>query len=169
MKRARMKESMQNDSRIIRSSERVAESGFTLLETAIAFTIMLIIGLASTALFLYANSYNSGAAERALAVAVAKQRMELLRNVAYDDALLTVPTGQTTATSTITVSNGGKNYTVTKTVDIVNNNCTAGLPCDSSKRITLTVTPQDSNPLWGATPVTLVTFRSSLGAGPYIK
>lgn len=164
-----MRDSMHNDSHVMRPTARASESGFTLLETAIAFTIMLIIGLASTALFLYANSYNSGATDRALAVAVAKQQMEQLRNVTYTDALLTVPSGQTSVTSSTTVSNGGKNYTVSKTVEIISNNCTAGLPCDTSKRITLTVTPQDSNPIWGATPVTLVTLRSSLSTGPYIK
>lgn len=164
-----MKDRMHNDSQIKRAGERAGESGFTLLETAIAFTIMLIIGLASTALFLYANSYNSGATDRALAVAVAKQQMEQLRNVSYTDTLLTVPSGQTSVTTTATISNGGKSYSVTRKIELVSANCTTGLPCDSSKRITLTVTPQDSNPLWGATPVTLVALRSSLGAGPYIK
>jgi Tfp pilus assembly protein PilV len=161
-----MKDRMRNNSRITTQREHDYERGFTLLETAIAFTIMLVVGLAATSLFLYANSYNSGATDRALAMAVAKQQMEQLRNVQFDDALLTVPSGSTTVTSSSTVSNGGKNYTVSKTVDLVAANCTS---CDASKRIIITVTPQDSNPLWGATPVTIVTLRTALGVGPYIK
>lgn len=160
-----MKESIHNNCQTKPGCSAREQDGFTLLETAIAFTIMLVVGLAASSLFLYANSYNSGATERALSIAVAKQQMEQLRNVAFDDASLTVPSGSTTTTATSTVSNGGKNYSVSKTIDVVAANCTG---CTKTKRITITVTPQDSNPLWGATPVTIVTLRSALGTGPYI-
>lgn len=157
MKRT-MKENVSNRPTQKRASTRRTESGFTLLETAIAFSIMLIVGLATTGLFLYANGYNSGAADRALAISVAKQQMEQLRNVAFTDSLLNVTSGVDT-----TVSNGGKNYTVTKKVESMST-CTG---CQAAKKITITVTPQDSNPLWGATPVTVVSIRASATTGPY--
>jgi len=138
---------------------RPAQSGFTLLETAIAFSIMLIVALATTGLFLYANGYNSGASDRALAISVAKQQMEQLRNVAFTDSLMAVTS---TATST-TVSNGGKNYTVSKMIEAMST-CTG---CNAARKITITVTPQDSNPIWGATPVVVVSIRASSTTGSY--
>lgn len=141
------------------------ERGFTLLETAIAFVIMFVVGLAATSLFLYANTYNSGASDRALAVAVARQQMEQLRQVGFSDSMLTIATGSTSATTNVTVSNGGKNYSVARTVEW-STTCTG---CNAAKRITVTVTPQDTNPRWGATPVELVSIRSSLSMGPYFK
>ena len=167
MERAGIKKDyMGNDYQLAKRHERRAhEQGFTLLETAIAFTIMLVVGLAASSLFLYANSYNSGATDHALAIAVARQQMEQLRNVQFDDALLSVPTGNTTATTTSTVSNGGKNYTVSRKVDVLS----ACTNCNAAKRITITVTPQDSKPLWGATAVSVVTLRSDTTKGPYFN
>jgi type II secretory pathway pseudopilin PulG len=159
MKRAEIKASMSNSrSKFARGQER----GFTILETAIAFTIMFTVGLATTGLFLFANGYNSGATDRALAIAVARQQMEQLRNVQFTDALLTIPSGSA-VTSTSTISNGGKNYTVTKTIEYM----TACTGCNKAKKITITVTPQDSSPLWGANPVSVVTIRSDSTTGPY--
>lgn len=160
------KDVMRDDCKRMKTRGPNHECGFTLLETAIAFTIMLVVGLGASSLFLYANSYNSGATDHALANAVAKQQMEQLRNVSFTDASLTVPTGNTSTTSTSTVSDGGKNYSVTKTVELLTAPCTG---CAQTKRITITITPQDRNPSWGANPVTLVTLRSAIGAGPYIK
>ena len=142
-----------------------SESGFTLIETAIAFIIMLVVGLAVTSLFLYANSYNSGATDRALALAVAKQQMEQLRNVTFTDALLTIPSGSTSATTNTTITNGGKTFAVIRKVESL----TACTGCTAAKRITVTVTPQDNNPSWGAASVSLVTVRSALLTGPYIR
>lgn len=160
MKRTCMKENLSNRQTTGRASASCTQSGFTLLETAIAFSIMLIVALATTGLFLYANGYNSGAADRALAISVAKQQMEQLRNVAFDDSLLSATSGVDT-----TVSDGGKNYTVTKKVE----NMTACTGCNAAKKITITVTPQDRSPIWGATPVTVVGIRSDNTTGPYFN
>lgn len=156
---------MQDGLRIAVRSNHNSERGFTLLEVTIAFTLMMIVGLAATALFLYANNYNSGAGERALSIAVAKQQLEQVRNVSLTDALLTIPSGSTSTTATSTVSNGGKSYTVTRTVELL----AACTGCDAAKKITITVTPQDKTPIWGASPVTVVTLRSAITPGPYMK
>jgi Tfp pilus assembly protein PilV len=162
IKRTGIKGSVRNPSQAEeRGGRRGSESGFTLLETAIAFTIMLIVAMATTGLFLYANGYNSGAADRALAISVGKQQMEQLRSVQFDDALLNV----TSTAVTSTVSDGGKSYTVSKTVEALAT-CTG---CTAAKKITITVTPQDRDPLWGAAPVSIVTIRSDSTAGPYYK
>lgn len=153
-----MRERMRSEGEMKAVRVRKDERGFTLLETAVAFTIMLVVGLATTGLFLYANGYNSGATDRALAIAVAKQQMEQLRNVQFNDSLLT--TSSTASTST--VSNGGKSYTVSKLVESMAT-CTG---CYAAKRITITVTPVDKSPLWGGQSVTVVSIRADTDLGP---
>lgn len=156
-----MKDSLRNRQGVRMS----AQGGFTLLETAIAFTIMLAVGLGATGLFLYANNYNSGATDRALAISVAKQQMEQLRSVSFTDTLLTIPSGSTSTTSSSTVSNGGRSYTVTKTIEYMST-CTG---CNAAKKITITVTPQSSKTTWGGTAVSVVSIRANATSGPYFQ
>src|SRR5712692_5606319 len=86
------------------------EHGFTLLETSIALVVMMIVTLATGSLFVYAINYNSGSGERSAALAIAQQRMERLRKSSFSDASLT------TASTTETVTNAGRQYIVVTTV-----------------------------------------------------
>src|SRR6476659_6221226 len=86
------------------------EQGFTLLETAIALIVMMVVTLATGSLFVYAVKYNSGSGDRSAALAIAQQRIERMRRTPYDDALLS------TASTTETVINAGRSYTVVTTV-----------------------------------------------------
>lgn len=61
------------------------KNGFTLIETTVAMLVMMVVGLGATSLFLYSVRYNSGASQRSIAMAVAQQRLEVLRGVDYDD------------------------------------------------------------------------------------
>lgn len=70
--------------------------GFTLIETTIAMVVMMVVGLGATSLFLYAIRNNSGGEGRSQALAIAQQRLEVLREANYDDPQLAV--GQTTTT-----------------------------------------------------------------------
>ncbi|HEX8632794.1 MAG TPA: prepilin-type N-terminal cleavage/methylation domain-containing protein [Pyrinomonadaceae bacterium] len=70
--------------------------GFTLIETTIAMVVMMVVGLGATSLFLYSIRNNSGGANRSQALAIAQQRIELLRELPYNDPELAV--GQTTST-----------------------------------------------------------------------
>jgi type II secretory pathway pseudopilin PulG len=65
--------------------QRMNNKGFTLIETTVAMLVMMIVGLSATSLFLYSVRYNSGASQRSVAMAVAQQRLELLRGTDYDD------------------------------------------------------------------------------------
>src|SRR5689334_348390 len=108
------------------------ERGFTLLETSIALCIMLVVTLATGSLFVYAINYNSGAADRSAALAIAQQRLERMRKASFTDALLTTPA------TTETALNAGRQYLVQTTI------CSTS-DCGGSatlKLITISVSPQ---------------------------
>ena len=94
-----------------RESGRRGEEGFSLLETAIASVVMMIVGLGAAGGFAFAIRYNSGAADRAAAMAIAQTSVEKFRTVAFTDASLNA--GTTTATVSDSI---GRNYTVTITI-----------------------------------------------------
>jgi Tfp pilus assembly protein PilV len=130
------------------------DGGFTLLETSIAMVIMLVSVLASASLFAYSIKNNSGANDRELAMAVAQQQMEQLRNAPFNDGSLSATTGTTT-----TITRAGRQYTVLTT--ITDSNAVSGQP--TLKTITVRVTPLAST--LGA--VVLRTRRSTFVKGPY--
>jgi type II secretory pathway pseudopilin PulG len=80
------------------------KNGFTLIETTVAMLVMMVVGLSATSLFLYSVRYNSGASQRSTAMAVAQQRLEVLRGVHFSDARLDfgTHTPQTVVISPIT-------------------------------------------------------------------
>lgn len=87
------------------------EAGFTVLETAIASIVMMIVGLGAAGGFAYAIRYNSGASDRAASMSVAQSAVEKLRVVSFTDSSLTA------GTYTATVSDsGGRSYTLTTTI-----------------------------------------------------
>jgi hypothetical protein len=92
-------------------------------------------------------------------MAVAQQQLEQIRSVNYEDATLTA------GTTTSTVRNGERNYTVQRTVA---NETNPGGGAQELKRITITVTPQTAGADWMRTPVVLVSERSILATGPYL-
>jgi Tfp pilus assembly protein PilV len=150
MKTNRTKQTARND--------KQGERGFTLIETSISMLVMMIAGLAVSSLFVFSLQNNVGGGDRALAMAVGQQQLEQLRSVAYEDISLTV--GSTTST----LSNGERGYTVVKTVaeELNDDNSSKKL-----KKITIVVTPTDGAPVWTRSSVTLVSFRSSLASGSY--
>ncbi|HKU73718.1 MAG TPA: type II secretion system protein [Pyrinomonadaceae bacterium] len=134
------------------------ERGFTLIETTIASLVMLVGALGCASLFVFSLQNNVGGSERALAMAVAQQQLEQIRSVKYADATLNV------GTTTSSVRNGERPYTVQRTVALeTNSNGSA----QNMKRITITVTPETGQ-TWMRSSVVLVTFRSTLSSGPYL-
>ena len=134
------------------------ESGFTLIETTIASLVMLVGALACSSLFVFSLQNNVGGSERALAMAVAQQQLEQIRSVSYEDSTLIA------GTTSSTVKNGERNYTVQRTV--VDETNSGGQP-KNLKTVTITVTPQTGEP-WMRTSVVLVTSRSTPASGSYL-
>ena len=144
---------------------RAEERGFTLMETAIALVILMIVGLGAASLFFYAAMNNSGAQDRELSMAVAQRSMETYRNTTFSNSLLnaTVAAGVDTV-----VTDSGRSYNVN--VKIVDSNVVNGAA--TLKTITITVTPNSVGPGWSRSvssvygSVILTTVRSSLQVGP---
>jgi Tfp pilus assembly protein PilV len=134
-----------------------SEAGFTLLETVISMVLVAIVGLGIASLFAYAASSTANAADREMATAVAQQRMEQLKSVAFTDATLNATSS---AGVTTTVTRLGRVYSV-------NTNISENSPA-TLKTITIRVTPVASsakspNTIFGS--VTLVSTRSTQQLG----
>ncbi len=145
------------------SSRHGSEQGFTLMETSIALVVMMVVGLGAASLFFYALGANSTARDRELAMAVAQQQMERLRNTEFSQLETTIVAlggGLKTEVS------AGRQYTVSTTIA----NTFAGNL--TQKTITVQVTPAGTTALAGVQRVfggvTLITVRSSNGVGIYV-
>ena len=145
------------------------EAGFTLLESAIALVLMMIVALGSASLFTFSIYNNSGGSDRATSLAIAQQAVEALRSARFNssttDALLNGGT---------TVQNGvvrdGRTFRVTRVID--DNPATAAPEVNAAtnlKSITVTVVPQSIGRGWafgaGGT-ITLITQRSRTDREP---
>jgi prepilin-type N-terminal cleavage/methylation domain-containing protein len=139
------------------------EAGFTLLETAVAMVLLAIAGLGIASVFFFAAKNNTSARDRELAMAVAQQTMEQLRNAPFNDATLSATSG-----SSLTLTRAGRRYTVQTTVvdsNVVNGNAT-------TKTITVRVTPWSDGTTWSRNvssvfgSVTMVSDRSAQTVGP---
>jgi Tfp pilus assembly protein PilV len=139
------------------------QQGFTLIETSIAFVVMMVVGLGAASLFFYSMGLNSTARDRELSMAVAQQEIELLRNAQFADLDAAVTAG---GGANKTVTSASRQYTVVTTIaDTVAGDST-------QKTITVEVTPRGTN-VSGLTAVQrvfggvrLVTQRATKLLGP---
>lgn len=131
------------------------QTGFTLLETAVAMVVMMIGGLGIAAVFSYAVKNNNGSRDRAIAIAVAQQEVERLRSVPFHDpALAATPT----LVTPVTVTNGGRTFAMRTTIL----NTTPSL-----KRIQIRVTPLGNPDAWASGSVQLTMERATFTLGAY--
>jgi Tfp pilus assembly protein PilV len=144
-----------------RVNDNKAEGGFTLIETSIALVLLMIISVGLAPLFVYATRYNSAAAIRAGALAIAQIKLEQLRATPFTSC---VSSSETLSVGDPTT--GLQTYTVDLTV--VNTTTTI-------KDVRLVVTPQGKST--GAGPyggtngwmygqVTIYTKRTTITVGP---
>jgi Tfp pilus assembly protein PilV len=144
-------------------NKRNGEQGFTLMETAIALVVMMVVGLGAASLFFFAVKTNSRGRDRELSMAVAQQQMEILRNAKFGnlDATVTSFGG-----ANKTVTSGARQYNVVTTItDTVAGDGT-------QKTVTVQVTPRGATGAAAVTQVfggvTLVTQRATSSLGPYL-
>ena len=156
------------------SPREACERGFTLIETAIALVVMMVIALGAASLFAYSVYNNSGGADRAQTLAIAQQALERLRHAKFagsgTDAILNAG-----VSAPQIVRRGGQNpqdpqdptgrtFQIVSTID--DNPSTAAVDVNALttlKSITVTVTPLGAGPSWasgGGGAVTITTLRS---------
>lgn len=152
---------IQNTSRACAEQQRGGdERGFTLVETAIALLIMMIVMLGVASVFAFSVSNNSNGADRAQTLAVAQQRLETLRNVEFSASATHADLTAGAHTLTVyrgDVGNAGRKYQIDWDVE---DNATNTL-----KTITVKVTPITAGPSWATSvsswsTVTVVTQRA---------
>lgn len=160
-----MKTNMKEPKKSLKSEKdrRREEAGFSILETAIALVLMAVVGLGAASLFFFAVRNTVSTGDRELAMAVAQQKIEQLRNVDFTNASLAATGGTST-----TLTRAGRSYTVLTTIvtsDVVN-----GQP--TTKTITVQVTPNSDGTAWARNvasvfgSVSLVWQRTALTMGP---
>jgi len=98
-------------------------------------------------------SNNTGAVERAMAMAVAQQRHERLRSMKFEEVVDEVGT----------VVSAGRTYNVETIVTIDDTDADDGK--DTLKTISIEVTPTNSHETWATDPVVLWTQRAALTLG----
>ena len=151
-----MKDPRTNNRRPARAAA-ARQEGFTIIETVVSMLIMMIAGFGAISLFMFSMNYNTGAADRARALALAQQRMEILRGTPYD-SLSTVAAAMPASEnvgSPNTPDNDQRTFNVTTTVAD-----DANVPNSRQKVITVTVTPATAGP-WTGGGVMLRCYRSS--------
>jgi Tfp pilus assembly protein PilV len=151
------------------------ESGFTILEAAIALVILMVIGLGIASLFTYSIQANGKADDRELAMALAQKRMEWLRTIPFTTQTRSLaysyPNGGLAATATAgvpeTVTAAGRTYTITTTISDLNVVPTGKPDAGAStlKRIQVSVTPATA--ITGFETVTVYTQRSTQVPGTF--
>jgi len=132
------------------------QQGFSLLETAIALIIMMVVTLGTASLYVYATNYNAGTGDRAASLAIAQQKMERLRRAEFSDSLMAA------GTTSEDVTYVNRHYTLTCT--ICNTSSCGG--SSTRKMITIQVVPQ-GNQAWVNTPITLISERDTTAVGDY--
>lgn len=163
---------------------RSNERGFTMIETAIALVVMMIVGLGAASLFFFAAQNNLGANDRELAMAVAQKRMEWLRSMPLDatatSTAYSYPNGGLKATSvngvSETTTSAGRSYRVVTTITDVDtdqdNTATSNAIPATMKIITIRVTPIGAGPEFNRVTsvfgsVTLTSQRTLNRIGPH--
>lgn len=137
------------------NNNRSQQGGFTLLETAVAMVVMMIGGLGIAGVFVYAVRNNNGSRDRAIAIAVAQQEIERLRNLQFNNAALNATA---TLPAPVTVSNGGRTFSMRTTIL----NTTPTL-----KTIQIRVTPLSNSNAWASQTVLITTQRSASTVGAF--
>ena len=149
--------------RLAANRKRGDESGFSILEAVIALVLMLVVALGAVSLFSYSVYNNSGGTDRATSLAIAQQRLEMLRSAQFN-SVATDPILNAGPPVTSTIVLDGRAFS--RTVAIDDNPATQAIDVNVAtnlKGITVTVVPRAIGQGWafgGGGTITLFTQRS---------
>ncbi len=156
---------MANDKSIIENTASTPsdESGFTLIEVAMALVIILVALLGVVFTFTYVINYNAGNNSRSQALAVLQQEVEQLRAYKFTPTVTDSDlTGGVKAPKAVTSPSGGQ-FTISVVVD--NDPLTTGIQDETVattlKEIRVTASLAAPSPGWQtAVPATIVLRRT---------
>ena len=140
------------------NAPRTTEQGFTLIETVAAMLTMMVVALGAAGLFLFAVRNNTGASDRARALAIAQEQMEIVRTTSFANLSATFATANTRKLILTDSTGVSRSYSVNLGVEdapVVNGTARLGL-----KRVTIDVVASGANAFAGGR-VRLVSYRSS--------
>jgi len=143
------------DNYVARREEK-RQGGFTIIETVIALCIAMVVGFGAISLFLFAIGYNAGASDRARALALAQQRLEVLRATPYANLSTTAAGMPTTVIAGSSASPDYDQRTFNVTTTVADD---ANVLNSHQKVITVTVMPANAG-RWTGGSVTLRCYRS---------
>ncbi len=117
--------------------------GFTILETVIAFLLLMIVSLGVASLFTFSIYNNSGGIDRASSLSIGQQTLEVLRNAQFTSAATS--TSLKGGTYVQNVVRDQRRFTLTIVID--DDPSTPALevnPATTIKKITVTVRSESS-------------------------
>ena len=147
------------------SAEVCAETecgGFTILETVIAFLLLMIVSLGIASLFTFSIYNNSGGIDRASSLSTAQQALEALRNAQFSSAATSASLKGGTYVQNVVRDQ--RKFTLTIVVD--DDPSTPAIDVNSSttiKKITVTVRSDSISKGWASGSfgtITLITERT---------
>ena len=139
-----------------RPARQRAEGGFTILETVIALFVAMVVGFGAISLFLFSANFNAGASDRARALALAQERMEMHRATPFAGLAAGTTNEEVNVGSTAAGKSDRRTFNVqTKILD------DAAVPDSRQKVVEVTVTPKEVGTRWTGGGVTLVLLRAS--------
>ena len=141
--------------------DKKGETGFSLIESVMAISILLITLLGVCSVFTYSIVYNTGNNRRSQGLSVLQKEVELIRSAKFTPALIdSTLSGGVKAAKNINSADGSI-YKVEVTVD--DDPLTAGVQTDNAKtlkEITITVSPATQEAGWvTSVPATIVMHR----------
>ncbi len=143
-------------------ARRTAEHGFTLIETVAAMLTMMVVALAAAGLFLFAVNNNTGASDRARALAIAQEQMEIVRTTSY--ANLTTAFATTNTRKLVLTDSAGVNRSYSVDLAVEDAPVINGTLRPELKRVTINVIANGATTLVGGR-VRLVSYRTSPAQG----
>jgi Tfp pilus assembly protein PilV len=132
-----------------------AAAGFTIIETVIALCIMLVVGFGAVSLFLFSANFNSGASDRARALALAQQTMEAQRSKTFDTLAIADTTQTVDLGSTAASVSDRRTFNLRTKVEY-----DTAVTGNKQKIVTITVTPANAG-RWTGGPVVLRMLRTT--------
>jgi prepilin-type N-terminal cleavage/methylation domain-containing protein len=138
-----------------------AQSGFSLVEVAVALLILLVTLLGVAMSFTYATSYNTGNSTRAQALAILQQEVENIRSQKFTPMFTDSQLLGGTKPDRIVPAAGGGRFRVSIIVDDDTSNAGVQVLATSTlKEISVTVSTENPTPGWQfSVPITAVLRR----------